>query len=102
MTRYKIVVSDTANKDLIQLSFIIKTQYKAPVTSFKYIQGLLNEIQKLSLSAPSYSIQTRQSLQQYGPYPRRVNYKKMAIIFNVINDVVYIRRVIPSNTIAGL
>jgi len=53
MTRYKIVVSDTAKKDLKQFSFIIKTQYKASVTSFKYIQGLLNEIQKLSLSAPS-------------------------------------------------
>lgn len=41
MTRYKIVVSDTANKDLIQLSFIIKTQYKAPITSFKLYSGFI-------------------------------------------------------------
>jgi hypothetical protein len=102
MRHFNVIISETANEDIKQLSYTIKFQYKAPVTSFKYVQGLIDEIKRLSRSAESYSIQTRKSLQQYGPYPRRVNYKKMAIIYNVINDVVYIRRVIPANTISGL
>ncbi len=102
MNKYSVIISEEAQQDLRNLSEVISFQYKAPLTSLKYLKGIYAEMRNLSSSAKSYSIQTRQSLQQYEPYPRRVNYKKMAIIFNVINDVVYIRRVIPSNTIAGL
>ena len=102
MTSFNVIISEMAKEDIKQLSYVIKFQYKAPVTSFKYVQELLDEIKRLSRSAESFSIQTQKSLQQYGPHPRRVNYKKMAIIYNVINDVVYIRRVIPANTISGL
>lgn len=102
MIRYDVIISDEAKADIKQLSFTIKFEYKAPITSIKYVQELLNEIKKLSRSAESISVQTRKSLQQYGPAPRRVNYKRMAIIYNVINETVYVRRVIPTNTIAGL
>lgn len=102
MKHFKVIISEIAKEDIKQLSHTIRFQYKAPITSFKYVQGLIDEIKKLGSSAESFSIQTRKSLQQYGPYPRRINYKKMAIIYNVINDVVYIRRVIPANTISGL
>lgn len=80
----------------------ISYQYKFPLTALKYLKEIYAEMRKLEYSAISYQIQTRKHLQQYGPFPRRVNYKKMAIIYNVINDVVYIRRVIPANTISGL
>lgn len=96
------MISEDAQNDLRNLSDAISFQYKAPLTSLKYLKGIYGEMQKLSRSAESYSIQTRKSLQQYGLYPRRLNYKKMAIIYNVINDVVYIRRVIPANSISGL
>jgi len=102
MKHYNVIYSLEADEDINNLFEFIVFQYKAPLTAFKYVQGLLDEIKRLSRSAESFSIQTRKSLQQYGPYPRRVNYKKMAIIYNVINDVVYIRRVIPANTISGL
>lgn len=102
MHRFTIVISETANEDIERLTDTILFQYKAPVTAFNYVQGLLDEIKQLTVSAQSYAVQTRKSLQQYGPLPRRVNYKKMAIIYNIINDVVYIRRVIPANTISGL
>lgn len=102
MKNYIIVVSKEATNDLIDLSNVISFDYKSPLTSVRYINGLKKDISKLSRSAESFSIQTRKSLQQYGPAPRRINYKKMAIVYNVINGVVYIRRVIPSNSIAGL
>lgn len=102
MSLYTIIISEEAQVDLRNLSDIISYQYKAPITSVKYLRGIYSEMKKLSHSAESYSTQTRKSLQQYGPSPRRINYKRMAIIYNVINNVVYIRRVIPSNTISEL
>jgi hypothetical protein len=102
MKHYKVIYSVEAYEDINNLFDFIIFQYKAPLTAFNYVQGLSDEIRGLSLSAQSFPIQSRKSLQQYGPYPRRLNYKKMAIIYNVINDVVYIRRVIPAKSISGL
>ncbi len=102
MKKYSLQYTVEAKNDLKHLSYIIKEQYKSPLTAVRYLNGIDKAIKKLSSSAESYSIQTRKSLQQYSPNPRRLNYKRMAIIYNVINDVVYIRRVIPSNIIAGL
>ena len=102
MNKYKVVVSEEAQQDLRNLSDVISYQYKAPLTSLRYLKEIYAEMHKLTISAVSYKIQTRKSLQQYAPSPRRINYKRIAIIYNIINNVVYIRRVIPSNTIAGL
>ncbi|NDP22547.1 MAG: hypothetical protein GZ091_15915 [Paludibacter sp.] len=102
MNKYTVVISEQAQDDLDELSNVISYEYKAPISSIRYLRGIFVEMRKLSRSAESYKIETRKSLQQYGLSPRRVNFKRMAIIYNVINDVVYIRRVIPSNTIAGL
>jgi hypothetical protein len=102
MNKYKVVVSEEAQQDLRNLSDVISYQYKAPLTSLMYLNEIYAEMHKLSISAASYKIQMRKSLQQYAPSPRRINYKRMAIIYNIVNNVVYIRRVIPSNTIAGL
>lgn len=102
MKKYSVILSEEAQNDLRNLSDVISYQYKFPLTALKYLKEIYAEMRKLEYSAISYQIQTRKHLQQYGPFPRRVNYKKMAIIYNVINDVVYIRRVIPANTISGL
>lgn len=102
MKLYNIVVTPGARRDLINLSNVIKYEYSAPLTATKYLRELNREMRKLQQSVESYAVQTNKFLQQYGPEPRRLNYKKMAIIYNVINDVVYIRRVIPANTILEL
>jgi hypothetical protein len=102
MNQYNVVISEDAQIDLRNLADTIKYKYKAPISSIRYLRGIYAEMKKLSSSAASYNIQTRTALLKYGPSPRRVNFKKMAIIYNLINDTVYIRRVIPANTIAGL
>lgn len=102
MERFKIVISYEAKQDIKQLSDVIMFEYKSPITVTKYLKGLYTSITKLKVSPTSFMIQTRKSLQQYDPNPRRINYKRMAIIFNVIDNTVYIRRVIPSVNIAGL
>lgn len=100
--KYSIVYSEHSKQDLNDLFNVIAFEYKLPITASRYLQGLKNTILSLSKSAESFPVQTRKSLQQFTPAPRRINYKRMAIIYNVINDTVYIRRIIPANTISGL
>ena len=99
MVRYEIVFSEQANTDIQNLSYAIMYQYEAPLTAFKYVQGLLDEIKKLKTNPDSLSIQKQKSFFQYGSSVRRLNYKKMAIIYEVIDRTVYIHRIVASSTI---
>jgi len=73
MNKYTIVITEQAQIDLRSLSDTIKYQYNAPITSIKYLRGIYSDMKKLSHNAESFTIQTRKSLQQYGPSPRRLN-----------------------------
>lgn len=99
---YTVKLSDNADQDIDNLSDAIIYTYQAPNTAFKYVQGLLNAIQSLSKNPESPPIQTRTSLQQYGANVRRINYKKMAIIYTVHGNIVYIHRIIAGSMITGL
>jgi hypothetical protein len=59
--------------DIEDLSEVISFQYKAPITSKKYVKGLLKEIKKLESMAESLPFQSRKSLTQYGQNVRRIN-----------------------------
>jgi plasmid stabilization system protein ParE len=102
MSNYTVVISEHAQQDLRDLSNTINFEYKSPVTAFKYLRGIYTEMRKLKSSAETYVTQKHQYFSQYGVNVRRLNYKKMAIIYTIKNDTVYIRRVVPSSTITGL
>ena len=48
MARLEIVFSEQANTDIQNLTDAIMYEFKAPLTAFKYMQGLLNEIKRLN------------------------------------------------------
>ena len=102
MNKYELIFSMESEKDMFELEDVIYFDYKAPLTAFRYIQGLKDEIKLLKRSPESYPIQTRASLLQYGSNVRRINYKKMAVIYTVHGDIVYIHRIIPASMITGL
>jgi len=102
MVRFVIVFSEDAKNDIQKLSDIIMYQYKAPKTAFDYIQGLLDEIKSLGTNAEIYTIQKSSYFNQYGFNIRRLNYKKMVVIYTIINTTAYIKRVVPSSTITSL
>ena len=102
MVRFVIVFSEDAKNDIQNLSDVIMYQYKAPKTAFDYIQGLLDEIKTLRTNAEIYSIQKSSRFLQYGLNVRRLNYKKMVVIYTVVNNSAYIIRVVPSSTITSL
>ncbi|MDO9152369.1 MAG: type II toxin-antitoxin system RelE/ParE family toxin [Paludibacter sp.] len=102
MKNYNLVFTVSADDDINNLFNVITFQYKAPLTAQRYVQGLINEIKTLKYSADSYPIQTRKSITQYGQNVRRINYKRIAVIYTVYQTTVYIHRIIPANAIAGL
>jgi len=96
---YKIFLSEQANKDLDDLEFVIKYEYKSPLTAFRYLQGLKDEIKKMELFAELYPIRYETFYQQFGMGIRRINHKKMAIIYSVHNDFVYIHRIMAASLV---
>jgi hypothetical protein len=97
MKKYDIKYSNISNNDLENLAYAIAVTYKSPLTSFRYVQGIINTINnKLRKNPKIYPIQFNQSLMQYGLFVRRVNYRKMAIIYTVNDHTVTIQRIIAS------
>lgn len=102
MKFYAIRISNQADIDIENLHFYIFENCKSPITAKRYIQGLYFQIKSLSHSAESFSISTHKFILQYGYNARRINDKKMAIIYTVHGKTVLIRRVIPGALITSL
>jgi plasmid stabilization system protein ParE len=99
MKRYEITILKKAFQDIDDLFKYITEIHKAPLTAKKYTQGLFNEVRKLSIYANATPIATNISLKKYGKYPRRINFKKHAIIYTVSENKVVIKRIIPASLI---
>lgn len=102
MIIYDIEYSLEANADINELLDVIIYDYSYPMAAFKYVQGLKCAIEKLRVLPESYQIQTHKSLLRYGNSVRRVNYKRMAIIYTVHGNIVYIHRIIAASMITTL
>lgn len=102
MVKFDIVFLEQANTDIQNLTDAIMYEYKAPITAFRYVQGLLDEIKKLRTTAGFFPIQKSNFFLQYGYNAQRLRYKKMTIIYSIVGTVVFIQRVIPSTTITEL
>lgn len=100
--KYQLRYSDTALEDIRELRFVIRNIYKAPNTAIRYLQGLYNEISSLKTHPEHPPVHTSPFFLRYGANARRINYKKMAIIYTVHGDIVYIHRIIPANLITNL
>ncbi len=102
MKRFQVVVSEEAKSDIDNLFDFIVTEYKSEYTANRYISGLENTIQTLTQSAEIYQLQTTPFFKQFGNKVRRINYKKMAVIYSIYGPYVYIQRVVASSIIPGI
>ena len=83
--------------------YTINERYKSPLTAKKYTSELIKEIFKRRSTAESIPFCRQQFiLAAYGYKARRINYKKMAIIYTVFSDLVIIEAIIPQANIKGL
>jgi plasmid stabilization system protein ParE len=100
MRKYIITISDDAAMDIYDLIYYIRDELSEPLTARRYHDKLIETIQKLSIYAGSIAISQSNFIQsQYGPNARRVNFKKLAIIYIIDGDYVYIQRIIPGSLI---
>jgi plasmid stabilization system protein ParE len=102
MKKRKIIYSDESFADLRDLMYVIKIQYRSPNTAVKYGNELIDAIDTLENNAEIYAVQTRAYFNRFGRNVRRLNYKKMTVIYTVHGDAVYIHRIVAAGTISGL
>jgi plasmid stabilization system protein ParE len=100
MSRFNVFVTPTAKEDIDNLYDFIISEHKSLNTANRYIDGIENTINRLALYAELFRTQRLPQLSPLQGNIRRINYKKMAILYTVANNNVYVLRVIPAATIA--
>jgi hypothetical protein len=96
--KYTVTISPRADLDMNSLEFHIRNNLHAPHTASDYMEGLRATGQKLAFLADSIGFNPYiQSL--FGKNARHIVYKKMAIIYVIRGNVVYVKRVIASSMI---
>lgn len=98
MKRFDITTTPKAQSDVDKLRFAIAFKFRAPLTAKRYVEGLNKKVQSLKVGADAIQIDKVFSA-QYGFDVRRVNYKEMAILYSIEEDVVIIQRIIPQNMV---
>lgn len=98
MKRRIVEFTTRAWYEFLELEFTITNVYQAPLTAAKYMSELLNRIRTLRYGAEMYAVIPELSV-EYGLDVRRINYKQIAIIYTLEEDMVYIQRVMPAGMV---
>ena len=98
---YRLEYLPKAKEDIDKLALWISEEKGMPLTAARYLEGLAKAINNLTKYPNVNPIRYHRFLFQYGFNMRRANYKKMAILYSIHNEVVYIHRVIASSMITG-
>lgn len=98
MARFEIFVTDEAVRDLRDLSDAIEFSYRAPLTAKRYVEELNTKMQWLANGADYFPAVPELSY-QYGCDMRRLNFKKMAILYSIEGNIVNIHRIIPQSMV---
>jgi plasmid stabilization system protein ParE len=97
---YKVLISPEAEDDIDDLFVYIAYEVMHPLTALKYRDGIIATIDRLAIHAGIFAVSANEHLRRlYGVDVRTVIYKKMTIVYNIIGDIAYIRRVIPGGLI---
>ena len=98
MRQFEISLTSKALSDVDKLRFAIVFKYRAPLTAKRYLKGLNDTIQSLKIGADSIQINSELS-GLHGFDIRRINYKEMAILYSIEDNIVYIHRIMPQSMI---
>lgn len=98
MGNYTIFYSRQAEEDIDSLARYIAGVCFAPLTAKKYISELQLRIQWLEHNADVFPVVLELSYRM-GFQIRRLNFNKMAILYSIEDDVVYIHRIMAQSLI---
>ena len=97
---YNVIVSPEAEADIDDLFAYIAFTVMSHDTAVRYRMGIYDTIKKLAVIGGMLAVSDQPTLRRrYGADVRTICYKKMTIIYNIIGDVAYVRRVIPGSLI---
>jgi hypothetical protein len=102
MNLYNVVLSQDAENDLQEYIDYIIVGCKKPLTALRHYEGLFDLLNGLKYMPERFAIQTGASFLCFGSNVRRINYKKLAIIYTVHGNIVYILRIVTANLITSL
>ena len=100
--QYKVKMSVDANADFGNYLDYIIYECDAPMTAAKHKAEILDALLELKKNPYINPIRHNESLREFGMNVRRVNYKKMAILYTIHDDVVYVHRILASSLITDL
>lgn len=96
MSSYRIEYIEQARQDKSSLARYIKDECKAPLTSVKYIEELQQKVESLR-NQPCATSPDEQLSRRLGVPIRRLNYKKISVLYTVMEDRVIVFRIIPQS-----
>ena len=96
---YNLIISDRAQEDINAYIDTIMYTYAAPITAKKHYEELYNVFRKIQKYPFINAVRHNASLLLYGINVRRVNYKKMAVIYTIHENIIHIHRVIAGSMI---
>jgi len=95
-----IGISEDAHADIDKVVNYIAFEVMNEDAAVAYRNGITDTIAKLSYLGEMLAYSQQPYIQKhFGMFARTIIYKKMTIVYNVINGVAYVRRVIPSKLI---
>jgi hypothetical protein len=100
MKKFIVRMSSEAKWDLQQVYHHIAYVLMAPMTAMEYHNGIIYTIEELSIFGGIYALTQSAYLQSlYGAKTYTTRHKKMIIIYNIIGDVVFVRRIVAGSLI---
>jgi plasmid stabilization system protein ParE len=96
---YNLIVSEEAKCDISLYVDYIIYECDAPKTAKKHYDELMALLKKIQQHPTAFPVRTNVSLFQYGYDVRRANYKKMAILYNIVGSTVYVCRMMAASMI---
>ena len=97
---FQVIISPEAKDDIVDVFNYIAFEIKHPLTAVRYREGIIETIDQLASYADLFAVSSNEYLRRhYGEGVRTIIYKKMTIVYNIIGDIAYIRRVMASSLI---
>ena len=93
-------ISEDAEADIDKVVAYIAYEVMNEVAAIRFYVGITDTIAKLSYLGEILAYSQQPYIQKhFGMFARTINYKKMTIVYNVLNGVAYVQRVIPGKMI---
>ena len=103
MTKYNVVITELFEEELDQLIDATIYQYDAPLSAERYFKGIMDQLKNLEIIAGSLPYaRNKYIVDRYGSFCKRLNYKKISILFYVNGCNVYLISILPQSGIYGV